>query len=284
MKKFYAFAAAAVAALSMNATIYVTGAATELAWDPTNPMVVEAENGSYSFDLTNVSMFKISTAFGEWDAYNAGAKSAEGVQNGEPAELFDGDGNILPPWVGDYHVVIDEDLTTITMTTESEKPMTKLFIRGGMNNWLNDGATDNEEGAKWQFSTEDNITFTFIAKDETKIEAGVEFKIADANWAPLNYSANGPVTVDEECPWFFDGQINSTVAEDFEGTITFVAPEVAKEDAMVTFTTGDFGGVNAVEVAEGEAEYFNLQGVRVANPENGLYIVRQGNKVSKVVL
>ena len=29
-------------------------------------------------------------------------------------------------------------------------------------------------------------------------------------------------------------------------------------------------------------EYFNLQGVRVANPANGLYIKRQGNKVEKV--
>ncbi len=32
------------------------------------------------------------------------------------------------------------------------------------------------------------------------------------------------------------------------------------------------------------AEYFNLQGVRVANPENGLYIVRKGSKVSKVLV
>ncbi|MDE6377144.1 MAG: hypothetical protein K2K72_00190, partial [Duncaniella sp.] len=31
-------------------------------------------------------------------------------------------------------------------------------------------------------------------------------------------------------------------------------------------------------------EYYNLQGVRVANPENGLYIRRQGNKVEKVIL
>ena len=29
-------------------------------------------------------------------------------------------------------------------------------------------------------------------------------------------------------------------------------------------------------------EYFNLQGVRVAEPENGLYIRRQGKNVSKV--
>lgn len=31
-------------------------------------------------------------------------------------------------------------------------------------------------------------------------------------------------------------------------------------------------------------EFFNLQGVRVANPENGLYIRKQGNKVSKVIV
>lgn len=33
-----------------------------------------------------------------------------------------------------------------------------------------------------------------------------------------------------------------------------------------------------------EAEYFNLQGVRVANPENGLYIVRRGNTVTKEII
>ena len=31
-------------------------------------------------------------------------------------------------------------------------------------------------------------------------------------------------------------------------------------------------------------EYYNLQGVRVENPTSGLYIRRQGNNVSKVVL
>ena len=31
-------------------------------------------------------------------------------------------------------------------------------------------------------------------------------------------------------------------------------------------------------------EYFNLQGIRVDNPENGLYIKRQGNNVTKVLV
>lgn len=44
------------------------------------------------------------------------------------------------------------------------------------------------------------------------------------------------------------------------------------------------GAVSGVEVDENAAPvYYNLQGVRVANPENGLYIVVKGNKTSKVI-
>lgn len=43
-------------------------------------------------------------------------------------------------------------------------------------------------------------------------------------------------------------------------------------------------GVEAIELGEGEATYYNLQGVRVANPENGIFVkVVNGNAV-KVVL
>lgn len=42
-------------------------------------------------------------------------------------------------------------------------------------------------------------------------------------------------------------------------------------------------GINEVETAE-KAEYFNLQGVKVVNPEAGLYIVKRGNKVYKTVI
>lgn len=46
--------------------------------------------------------------------------------------------------------------------------------------------------------------------------------------------------------------------------------------------------VNAVEDIAADVnapvEYYNLQGVRVANPENGIFVVRQGNKVSKKVI
>lgn len=53
----------------------------------------------------------------------------------------------------------------------------------------------------------------------------------------------------------------------------------------VKITAKKGAGVADIEAAEAApVEYFNLQGVRVANPENGLYIRRQGNKVAKVLV
>ena len=51
-------------------------------------------------------------------------------------------------------------------------------------------------------------------------------------------------------------------------------------------TAPDGAGIEGVEMDEvdGEVEYFNLQGVKVANPENGLYIKKQGSKASKVLV
>lgn len=38
------------------------------------------------------------------------------------------------------------------------------------------------------------------------------------------------------------------------------------------------------ETFDGEAEYYNMQGIRVLNPDNGIYIVRRGGKVTKEVV
>lgn len=52
------------------------------------------------------------------------------------------------------------------------------------------------------------------------------------------------------------------------------------------FSVSETTGVEGVETVDADApvEYYNLQGVRVANPAKGLYIRVQGNKATKVVL
>lgn len=53
----------------------------------------------------------------------------------------------------------------------------------------------------------------------------------------------------------------------------------------ITFEKIEGSAVDGVEaISNSEVSYFNLQGVRVSNPENGIYIRIQGDKVSKVVI
>lgn len=81
-------------------------------------------------------------------------------------------------------------------------------------------------------------------------------------------------------------------------TLVPAATGIAAKDATAAFATVEntgityaaytdpSAGVDDVIVADPNApvEYFNLQGIRVAEPASGLYIRRQGDKVSKVLI
>ena len=56
-------------------------------------------------------------------------------------------------------------------------------------------------------------------------------------------------------------------------------------DAMTVQVSSESVGVESIEADENVAPvYYNLQGVEVAYPQNGLYIVKRGNKVTKQLI
>lgn len=61
---------------------------------------------------------------------------------------------------------------------------------------------------------------------------------------------------------------------------------LVNSEIILDFEIPGLTGISNVTVADENApvEYYNLQGVRVANPESGLYIKRQGNKATKVLV
>ena len=62
----------------------------------------------------------------------------------------------------------------------------------------------------------------------------------------------------------------------YNGTAQF-QPTVVALDEIAT-------GIEEVAAENAPVEYFNLQGIKVANPENGIFIKKQGAKATKVVL
>ena len=134
MNKFYAIAAAALMAASAyaqdGAPLYVTGGAIDESegavspwgisnWNAEDPAELTFAEGKYTGEFKGITMFKISTAKGDWDAFNAGAYGCKyGKEPGKAVELEAGyTENIVCPWPGDYRIEVSGDLKTCLLYT-----------------------------------------------------------------------------------------------------------------------------------------------------------------------
>ncbi|MDE6339452.1 MAG: hypothetical protein K2K97_06665 [Muribaculaceae bacterium] len=182
-----------------------------------------------------------------------------------------------------------------------------------INDWFlgYDDEGQHVDGAKdlCEFAVENKIKNLFDEDHDEYLEVQ-NYKMADGNWKYVN-GAGEPM-------WFESGHMREVAAAFvadpnlYKNTIEF---ELTKPTTVTigyhkdvnqnnyahpvfdfkleyfdpAYTgydvTGGGAGVADVMVDENApVEYFNLQGVRVANPANGLYIVRQGNKVTKQII
>lgn len=96
----------------------------------------------------------------------------------------------------------------------------------------------------------------------------------------------------------FTGKVGDTELS-FRNNYTVPSVEAGKYDVTIVVTifnnapslyivsyapAGSSAIDNIAADANAPVEYYNLQGIRVANPENGLFIRRQGSTVSKVII
>lgn len=177
---------------------------------------------------------------------------------------------LASPILSVKNATVNWNPTTASMSiTAAESDIVKgyptLYVTGSFCEWVapgNEGSVlCTNEGAKY------TATVNFGEADET------EFKLAGEGWS--NEIAGGmnitstPVVVTK-------GGGNLKTSMNGELILTFNMDTMEMSLSVST-------GVAAVEEAEGEAEYFNLQGIRVENPDKGIYIVKRGAKTTKVV-
>ena len=112
-----------------------------------------------------------------------------------------------------------------------------------------------------------NWTTLFCIKDANKNEVVAEYAPATAPYSSANQmSINAEIVSETKANIYVYG------CGGFAAQYTFEVPDTATAIESV-----------AVD-ANAPVEYYNLQGVKVANPENGLFIKKQGNKAVKVIL
>lgn len=135
--------------------------------------------------------------------------------------------------------------------------------------------------------------------ETTEEVQGLEYNLllmSTSETADFEVTFNG----EEECDWLAITDVYDQIEdEEFTGVVglAFTAapnPEdvdrtcvvkisIPAASYTVTFRQGTNN--NAVEIVgvDGNAQYFDLQGRRVANPDKGIYIKKSGNKATKVI-
>ena len=146
----------------------------------------------------------------------------------------------------------------------------KVYIVGHDNAW--DPAKPLEISGTDGVYTIDNVTF---------VNTGFKMSTQKGSWDAFNagvlYVQNA--IVNEEATITKGSSDDSKIS----ATGTF---NITIDLVNMTFLAIDPLTVAIEEVATDNApiEYYNLQGVKVANPENGIFIKKQGSKTTKVVL
>ncbi|MDE6120962.1 MAG: hypothetical protein K2F63_04155 [Muribaculaceae bacterium] len=282
MKKILLLAAAAmVAAGTVNAQEYVNhvvnGSFDQEGWEQSVP-------GGYTWApwneqqyLTVLPGWSLSTG-GEW---NGGVEMLSGTD-----------------WEGDGEYRDEDDTNLLRFLGYNDNGWTKIAIyqvvegltagREYTFNYLY--AEKQPEGAAW--TPDPNFGFQIAEADKNAEGADIAGKeILNVNIAENN---------DE----WENGSIDLIPTKDY----TFTAPADGKVylqiylgnyydknnkhdnlwmliDNVKMFSEEEEAGISEIVADENApVEYFNLQGVRVANPENGMFIRRQGSKAEKVAL
>ncbi len=188
--------------------------------------------------------------------------------------------------------VADPDNMYITVTGEKDG-IIKWYFAGTFNTYQNGENTDwcitDEQGA-YAFTELGDKKYELknihIFPDESTGYA--EFKVASTGWGTQYGAGDSDIVfgagVDEglleEVGAFGGGAIcyyDGYYDINWDGNTHIISfKEVGGED--------DPGAVNEINAANGEATYYNLQGVRVANPENGLFIQALNGKATKVLI
>lgn len=206
------------------------------------------------------------------------------------------------PVIHNAHVIFNPAQLTLTITGEHRDD---LWVVGD----LPTGYKQEADGANKLTFTEGKYKGVINFGDNTST-SGKAVKIAGYKYCP-NYAYNAGESVsiivpDDKETWthtlkqhFVDGgktTINEKSITGFTSNKAMRANLTGEWNVELDPQTNVFAvsplSENDTESAVAEiaadenapVEYFNMQGVKVENPENGIYVRKQGSKVSKVVV
>lgn len=233
-------------------------------------------------DAKQGQMFKLSTAKGDWSTFNAAAFGMADDNGNYTLPLntavtwTEGKcGNMVVPATGDFKLVVNMDAKTLELQGEgSYTDVFEIYILGEATGW----------------AAKDAYKFNFVEKNasgenvyELTLPEGLlgEFKVATADWTAVNYGVyDKSIEAGQTTELKYNANnISSTITESIK--LTFYHNLDTNQSSWLKVDR--YNGIGDIDAeAAATPVFYNLQGVRVDRPANGVYIKVAGDKVSKV--
>lgn len=278
-------------------------------WSPDASVVPDASGkGVYMWDCVNMpssgddnaAYFSFVTerddsweAVNKYDRYGAVYDNADTRQ--EPSMRFFAGGDeawLSSPWKaepGDYRIIADlrdMSISAVRLGDDTADFPSDLYIVGSFNGW-NPAASvvaDSKERGVYVWNslllpavTDDTVAyFSFVTTRHP------EWNMVNTTHRYGAQSENA--SIDGSAPVrMFHSDINSASAYAWKATAGTYKVTADLRNMKVSLSQPITSGVDYVEMADGEVVpvYYNMQGIRVDRPAEGLYIVVRGNKVTK---
>lgn len=289
LRKFLAVLVAAVITLGASAqSLYIFGSFN--GWNPGESIEMWNDNGVYTIEDIEFGAggnFGLSTVqSSDWTTVNSNrygfaednAKATEGVA----MPIVKGEGAIQVPGAGVYNIYVNLAAMTVTVKKAGEVVVNtphKLYAFGTLSiaSWdPSKGVELTKDGSKFSGKvtlTDSGDGYAYFAMSS----------VQSSDWVIVNANRIAPTAGEvafglDEAVEFGKGEAafkTSAIGE------YFINVDYEK---MTVTVSNESAGVESIGVENAPAVYYNLQGVEVANPQNGLYIVKQGNKVSKQLI
>ena len=195
----------------------------------------------------------------------------------------------------------------ILKATEEGKVAAKTYVR-----WRGQGAPFT-----WNAETYQLEQNTAVPQGTASTPGMDVFKIGEVEYivVPVKSATTGSrgssvavynlATNEEVASWdsegnadYYMGSVTARANEDGKSAYIYVAGQkdcfgilkfeteklASTQNSELSYGAGAASIIEVILIEKDEVEYYTLQGVKVVNPAHGLYIRKQGNKVTKVVL
>ena len=301
----------------LNVTILdtETGESVPVAENESNTITItEYEDGTCDFLLPNFALSAMELELGDILVEGATVtKDEEGVAtyNGfvKDMPLLGGEliadvtlgGTISAAGVVEMTIDVLWEGTPIKCTFTTNEVVNKVGVSTEYPGYLNVAILDTETGESEPVAENESNTITITEYEDGTCDfllpnfalTAMELELGDilVEGATVTKTEDGTATYNgyvEGMP-LLGGELIADVT--LNGTISAAGVVEMTIDVLwegipikCTFTTNKETGVENIIVTEqGAVEYYNLQGVKVANPSNGVFIRVQGGKATKVV-